>query len=96
MSEVEQVVDKLQSGSESATDLKSCDHSSADCPHGDNVNQSNIPWASDTPKLKRTDNTYENNTTHPPQRSNKKQGPGEAEVKDATVPYATESNTDVK
>lgn len=58
--DVEQVISKLHSSSEDAQDLKSCDHSGPDCPHGDNVNQSNIPWASGTEKLTRTEGS--NNT----------------------------------
>lgn len=93
MPNVPEVVSKIRSGSNEGQALKSCDHSSPDCPHGDNVNQNNIPWASGTQKHKPTDGSANNAADQLPRESSSKGQPTDDEVKDAEIPHAAESNT---
>lgn len=90
---VKEVVSKLHSSGEAGQDLQSCDHSGPDCPHGDNVNQGNIPWASDTQKLKPTDGSSNDVADQPLQKDSAKGQPGDTQAKGGNIPYATDSNT---
>lgn len=89
MSSVQEVRDKLHAGGEAGQDLKSCSHATPDCPHGDNVNQGNIPWASDTSKVK--DNTDGNDTQKAAQGSGMKEGATDTEAKYESMSNVTEN-----
>lgn len=89
MSSVEEVMHKLHAGGEPGQDLKSCSHATTDCPHGDNINQANIPWASDTSKAK--DNTDGNGTQRAAQGSGMKEGTTDTEAKYESMSYVTEN-----
>lgn len=91
--DVKEVVSKLRSGNESAKELQSCDHSSSDCPHGDNASQGNIPWASDTKKVELSDGLTKDTPRQETAagKGDSARDPSDADVQDATVPYATKA-----
>lgn len=90
MTSTEKVVEELHKGTKKAEDLKSCDHSSADCPHGAPEQGGNIPWASSESKLHQSE--ARNTNSGDKKESNESSG----NDKDGNIPYATGGNSHKK
>lgn len=86
MKSADKVVEELHKGTKGAEDLKSCDHSSPDCPHGAPEEGGNIPWASSESKLHQS----EARNTNAADKKAKETGGND---KDGNIPYATGGNS---
>ena len=81
------VVEELHKDTDYAKELKSCDHSSPDCPHGAPEEGGNIPWASNESKVPQSDARNTGNAD----KTDKKDNNGGR--KDGNIPYATGGNS---
>lgn len=86
MPDAKEVIEELHKGTKHAEDLKSCDHSSPDCPHGAPEEGGNIPWASGESKVHQS--AARNTNAADKKKANETGG----NDKDGNIPYATGGN----